>query len=69
MTPSTSPAARATWCPLEIPAEIFDACMAMATTAHPGAGLPRCQPHRFPLGRGEEGMAGLILLETNTHRG
>lgn len=54
--------------PAEIPAEIFDACMAMATTAHRVLGCRGVSRTDF---RWDEarGMEGLILLETNTQPG
>ena len=54
--------------PAEIPAEIFDACMAMATTAHRVLGCRGVSRTDF---RWDEarGMDGLILLETNTQPG
>jgi D-alanine-D-alanine ligase len=54
--------------PADIPAEIFDACMAMATTAHRVLGCRGVSRTDF---RWDEarGMEGLILLETNTQPG
>ena len=54
--------------PAEIPAEIFDACMAMATTAHRVLGCRGVSRTDFRWDA-ERGMAGLILLETNTQPG
>jgi D-alanine-D-alanine ligase len=54
--------------PAEIPAEIFDACMAMATTAHRVLGCRGVSRTDFRWDE-ERGMAGLILLETNTQPG
>jgi D-alanine-D-alanine ligase len=54
--------------PAEIPAEIFDACMAMATTAHRVLGCRGVSRTDFRWDE-EKGMDGLILLETNTQPG
>ncbi len=54
--------------PAEIPFEIFDACMAMATTAHRVLGCRGVSRTDFRWDE-ERGMEGLILLETNTQPG
>jgi D-alanine-D-alanine ligase len=54
--------------PAEIPSEIFDACMAMATTAHRVLGCRGVSRTDFRWDE-ERGMDGLILLETNTQPG
>jgi D-alanine-D-alanine ligase len=54
--------------PAEIPAEVFDACMAHALTAHRALGCRGVSrtDYRWDDTRG---LAGLILLETNTQPG
>jgi len=54
--------------PAEIPPEIFDACMDMATTAHRVLGCRGVSRTDF---RWDDslGRDGLILLETNTQPG
>ncbi len=54
--------------PAEVPPEIFDACMAMATTAHRILGCRGVSRTDFRWDE-EQGMDGLILLETNTQPG
>ncbi len=62
-------AARATCCRPTCRPRSPQACLDSALQGACGAGLPRGQPDRFPLGRGARGSAGLILLETNTQPG
>jgi D-alanine-D-alanine ligase len=54
--------------PAEVPGEVFDACMAHALTAHRALGCRGLSRTDF---RWDEarGLAGLVLLETNTQPG
>ena len=54
--------------PADVPAEIFDACMEMSLKAHEVLGLRGLSRTDFRWDE-SKGMAGLILLETNTQPG
>ena len=54
--------------PAEVPAEIFDACMDYALRAHHGLGCRGLSRTDFRWDEGK-GLAGLIVLETNTQPG
>lgn len=54
--------------PADVPAEIFDACMGYALRAHQALGLRGMSRTDFRWDP-EAGLAGLILLETNTQPG
>jgi len=54
--------------PADLPQEIFDACMRMAVTAHRALGCRGVSRTDFRWDDAR-GMAGLILLETNTQPG
>jgi D-alanine-D-alanine ligase len=54
--------------PADIPAEIFDACMAMAETAHRALGCRGVSRSDFRWDEAQ-GRDGLIILETNTQPG
>lgn len=54
--------------PAELPAEIFDACMDYALRAHRALGCRGLSRTDFRWDE-EKGLAGLILLETNTQPG
>ena len=55
-------------CPRNVPPSHRGGLPGLCAARASGAGLPGPEPHRFPLGRGA-GLAGLILLETNTQPG
>ena len=54
--------------PADIPTDIFDACMAFAARAHTALGCRGVSRTDFRWDEGR-GLAGLILLETNTQPG
>ena len=54
--------------PADLPQDIFDACMRMAVTAHRALGCRGISRTDFRWDE-DRGMAGLILLETNTQPG
>jgi D-alanine-D-alanine ligase len=54
--------------PADIPAEIFEACLRMSTTAHRALGCRGVSRTDFRWDE-DKGLAGLILLETNTQPG
>ena len=54
--------------PAEIPAQIFDACMAHAQTAHNALGCRGLSRTDFRWDE-TQGLAGLVVLETNTQPG
>jgi D-alanine-D-alanine ligase len=55
-------------CPAEIPQEIYDACMDYALRAHQALGCRGVSRTDFRWDE-SKGLAGLILLETNTQPG
>ena len=54
--------------PADIPAQIFDACMAHAQTAHNALGCRGLSRTDFRWDE-TQGLAGLVVLETNTQPG
>ena len=48
--------------------EITEACLDYALRAHRGAGLPRPQPHRFPLGRQRAALPGCSFWKPTPSR-